>query len=408
MTKLYGIIYLIVNTVNNKKYVGQTMYSLRYRFKQHCLAAYRNDGLDTLLRRAIRKYGSHNFTYLTLQECYSEQELDAAEVYWITHYQSFKVRGYNMTLGGEHGYRKPFLTEADILKDMDAFYRLHGRWPTSRSRKPVPGKPDESWLGYENALYWAKRGLPQRSSLTRLLHDSGRRKNPLTPLNVTEDDVWSMIQEHHNKTGKWPSAWIEDEVPGGIFTSWNHVNDTLESGRLGFKSSLSKLKGARGVLNRRGKSRLSKKVIVRIAKKYFESNGKWPSALSGSIPELPGHTWKSVDLSLRFGYYSLPGGDTLSQLLAAKGALNNSKKRLTEKAVIQSIRSHYRRTGRRPSRRLTSTIPELPGYTWGAVDKNLQKGNSGLPGGSSLFQMTRQALPQFNINLHSTRSMKAA
>ena len=54
--KPFGIVYLIWNMVNGKKYVGQTIQPLEKRFNAHKYA-------DSLLGRAIRKYGAENFRY---------------------------------------------------------------------------------------------------------------------------------------------------------------------------------------------------------------------------------------------------------------------------------------------------------------------------------------------------------
>jgi predicted GIY-YIG superfamily endonuclease len=42
-----GLIYLITNTVNGKRYIGQTVRTLRQRWQQHVRDA--KQGVDTLL-----------------------------------------------------------------------------------------------------------------------------------------------------------------------------------------------------------------------------------------------------------------------------------------------------------------------------------------------------------------------
>lgn len=47
-------IYRITNLINDKCYVGQSKHGAFKRFQQHCKA-------DTLIGKAIRKYGHENF-----------------------------------------------------------------------------------------------------------------------------------------------------------------------------------------------------------------------------------------------------------------------------------------------------------------------------------------------------------
>lgn len=92
--EVYGEIYVIENDVNDKLYVGQTTKSLKKRFKQHCRA-------DSLIGRAIRKYGAEHFTIRSLEKCYSRKHQNEREVYWIATLNSKAPHGYNLTDGSE-------------------------------------------------------------------------------------------------------------------------------------------------------------------------------------------------------------------------------------------------------------------------------------------------------------------
>ncbi|MBR3051000.1 MAG: GIY-YIG nuclease family protein, partial [Selenomonadaceae bacterium] len=59
--KVFGVVYLIWNIVNGKKYVGQTV---KARFNEHA----RQNGI---IGRAIRKYGKKNFRYGIVKSCAS-------------------------------------------------------------------------------------------------------------------------------------------------------------------------------------------------------------------------------------------------------------------------------------------------------------------------------------------------
>lgn len=66
--------------------------------------------LDTILGRAIKKYGWENFKYETVEECDNKEELLEKEKYYINYYNSLMPNGYNMTKGGEKlfGSNNPF------------------------------------------------------------------------------------------------------------------------------------------------------------------------------------------------------------------------------------------------------------------------------------------------------------
>jgi group I intron endonuclease len=94
-----GLIYLITNTVNGKRYIGQTVRTLRQRWQQHVRDA--KQGVDTLLYNAIRKYGAESFTIEVVAESYAPF-LNDVEKLAIWTYQSHREHdGYNLTRGGD-------------------------------------------------------------------------------------------------------------------------------------------------------------------------------------------------------------------------------------------------------------------------------------------------------------------
>ena len=95
-------IYRIVNKINNKSYIGQSI-NIEKRIKTHFWTAFR-ENLPTYnyhIYQAIRKYGKENFEWEileTLQED-NRSKLDELEQFYIKQYDSFK-NGYNMNEGG--------------------------------------------------------------------------------------------------------------------------------------------------------------------------------------------------------------------------------------------------------------------------------------------------------------------
>lgn len=92
-------VYCITNLINNKKYIGKTIYSVEKRFKEHCrdFRKYREEKRP--LYNAMQKYGADNFKVETLIEC-SDTKLSDWEMFYIKKYDTYN-NGYNATIGGD-------------------------------------------------------------------------------------------------------------------------------------------------------------------------------------------------------------------------------------------------------------------------------------------------------------------
>lgn len=93
-----GYIYKITNKVNGKSYIGQTRYTVEFRWRQH---QHKKD--NCYFHNALQKYGADNFIVETLEEC-DFKDLDSREIFYIAKYDTFAT-GYNTTIGGD-GKRK--------------------------------------------------------------------------------------------------------------------------------------------------------------------------------------------------------------------------------------------------------------------------------------------------------------
>lgn len=71
----------------------------RIAFADHC-------DPNRLLYRAIRKHGREAFVWKILCECYSKEDLDNAEIFFISYYGGPKNTTYNITSGGD-GHNAP-------------------------------------------------------------------------------------------------------------------------------------------------------------------------------------------------------------------------------------------------------------------------------------------------------------
>ena len=86
------IVYKITNLLDGKIYVGQTIRTLERRFKEHTEA-------DSLIGKAIRKFGIENFSSEILETCQTKNQLNEREIFWIEKLCK-TPNGYNVKDGG--------------------------------------------------------------------------------------------------------------------------------------------------------------------------------------------------------------------------------------------------------------------------------------------------------------------
>lgn len=89
---MYGYIYKTTNLFNGKIYIGQHKSNV---FDENYY------GSGVRFTNVFNKYGKDNFICELLEECNSEDELNAQEQYWIEHFNSTdRSIGYNLMSGG--------------------------------------------------------------------------------------------------------------------------------------------------------------------------------------------------------------------------------------------------------------------------------------------------------------------
>ncbi len=91
---MYGYIYLIINNVNGKIYIGQ--------HKSNNLNDYYM-GSGSVLHKAFDKYGIDEFEKFLLQFVETKEDADKQEIFWISEYKKRGKAEYNLTKGGGGG-----------------------------------------------------------------------------------------------------------------------------------------------------------------------------------------------------------------------------------------------------------------------------------------------------------------
>lgn len=129
-------IYKIINKINGKVYIGQTVSSLNIRWNGH-VSSWRNNGKCQALYSAFDKYGIENFEMQEIEQCDIGQ-LNEREKYWIKQYDSYN-NGYNITLGGDGHH----------ILDYEIIYQL---WDKGLTTSEIAERVGASREGIERAL----------------------------------------------------------------------------------------------------------------------------------------------------------------------------------------------------------------------------------------------------------------
>lgn len=111
--KHYGVIYCLINKLNNKMYVGQTV-NLKERFDKYKRLNCKN---QTKLYNALVKHGLDNFVILILDTASDRDELNQLEILYISIHNSIKY-GYNLKSGGSSGGKHSDETKETIKKKL--------------------------------------------------------------------------------------------------------------------------------------------------------------------------------------------------------------------------------------------------------------------------------------------------
>ena len=91
-------VYVHINKINDKKYVGITKQNIKYRWRSDGSGYFRSP----FFYKAIQKYGWENFEHIVLYDNIDEKTAKLLEQHYIKYYKTKDRRyGYNMTDGGD-------------------------------------------------------------------------------------------------------------------------------------------------------------------------------------------------------------------------------------------------------------------------------------------------------------------
>jgi len=188
-------IYMIINKINGKYYIGKTTKTIEERWNRHIKGA--RYSRETPLYRAIRKYGKHNFETRSVLSLVNN--LDDAEKYFIRFFKSFDPKyGYNCTLGGEGGTP----TEETRIK-----------LSNNRKGKIPPPFTEEHKRKISISLTGRKRPLTdcRKMSKTR----KGRKFSEQTKEKMRQSHLGKPLSEEHKKAVKQGKLYAKHKGASG-------------------------------------------------------------------------------------------------------------------------------------------------------------------------------------------------
>lgn len=164
-------IYLITNSINDKKYVGQTIKTIQERWARHCWTC--NLKANRMpITEAISKYRKENFKIEKIDEAESLEEANQKEIHWANYYNTFSPNGYNLKAGG-----RKYLHMSEETKQKLRI-AMTGRKATEETRR----KSSESHKGFKvtdetkKKLSEINKGKPTHENTIRAAKEKSCKK----------------------------------------------------------------------------------------------------------------------------------------------------------------------------------------------------------------------------------------
>ena len=236
------LVYKITNNVNGHGYIGITQCALAKRWREHLCAA--RTGSDKRLYRAMRKYGTDNFSIAVLYEADSFQELQVVERGLIASHGTYASggKGYNLTSGGEGRDRVDQLfgegiTQSVLTEEIVAFARDPQHWNISNANVLAliaekfelecsidtvkDARNGSSWTHLNNKYPPIKRGRGARHDVVSKETQAARKET------LAKYRAEAIVKAANLRRGKrGPNAKLSEQTVRDIFFHNESLNKT--------------------------------------------------------------------------------------------------------------------------------------------------------------------------------------
>jgi GIY-YIG catalytic domain len=207
------IVYLLLNTVNLKGYVGQHKGNkISGRWPKNL----RSGGANIHLANACDKYGPDAFSREILNVCSSQEEMNNLERLWIVTLRTYDPKfGYNETYGGEGG-RLVVYTE-EMRKKLSDANPYKGKPGGFRQGKKQPREAVEACIRGIHE-YWSKKSPEEASQHMKyagsfVKYDEKFRQRCRENKTGTKDTQQTKDNKSTAQTNRWKKQKEEGVVP---------------------------------------------------------------------------------------------------------------------------------------------------------------------------------------------------
>lgn len=172
------LVYMLLNTITEKAYVGQTTGTLEERVRNHWHQA--GSGSTSQVHDAFREWHDRCFwEAIVLQHCYDQDELDKAEAAWqhicMTHdpaigYNARKEKLTRQRPQAQQGDSLRTTRKASPIAGMSPeeareFYREQGKKGAASGRKGAKPKAEMTEADRERYREWGRKGAARSKEL---------------------------------------------------------------------------------------------------------------------------------------------------------------------------------------------------------------------------------------------------
>lgn len=211
---------MIVNTINDKVYIGLTSKTIEERFKEHANRAKNNSNTNRPLYIAIRKYGIDNFYICSLETVKTKKEASEKEIYWVDIYDSFN-NGYNATRGGLDGschsksVLKISIDNFSILREFESTHEA-GK-SLGKANSQISKACSEDSTGKVYGYYWIYKDVYEK-------------------LNITLEEYFKQKDKHFkNKNAKCRKIVQIDAKTNNVIKEYSSVTSAAKDTGLSYK-----------------------------------------------------------------------------------------------------------------------------------------------------------------------------
>jgi group I intron endonuclease len=248
-------IYIIENTINNKKYVGSAK-NIKKRWYQHKYTLNNNSHDNLYLQNAWNKYGENNFKFGVLEEVEPEKLIEKEQHYINLLNACNKIVGYNLapTAGNTLGFK--FSEESKLNMSV-----LKKNKPSTRKNYKHSDKTKEK-IGNANKISQLGRTHSEKT-IEKMKKPHGAMKET-TKKQISD---WRKGLIPSKKTGKF----ITNDIKNTLLTKEINKNNKYRSNQKSINNSKEKILNSNKSKNKgenNGMSITNKNEVLAIRKDY--------------------------------------------------------------------------------------------------------------------------------------------